>query len=27
VAPILKKVAGQSFYNTSPLTMKTMLSR
>jgi type I restriction enzyme M protein len=26
VAPILKKVAGQSFYNTSPLTMKTMLS-
>jgi type I restriction enzyme M protein len=23
---ILRKVAGQSFYNTSPLTMKTMLS-
>jgi type I restriction enzyme M protein len=26
VAPILKRVSGQSFYNTSPLTMKTMLS-
>jgi type I restriction enzyme M protein len=25
-ARILRKVAGQSFYNTSPLTMKTMLS-
>jgi type I restriction enzyme M protein len=26
MAPILRRVSGQSFYNTSPLTMKTMLS-